>query len=436
MKKLVLMAFAMFSLTACEKEVLPEGGIDIENVDLATGSAKLNIFARASGDAENGTITEGKVYIFNNDGLCVQVLTMDEESQQFATQLAAGRYTLYAIGGDDLTRFALPTQGEAAPNSVITRLPGKVMDDLMMASAVVDLEDEEPLNQNMILEHKVVCIDNIEIREVPLTATKVEMTFSPLHSAVCLNGTFPATPTESYMIALTKQADGTTWKAEPDQMLFPSKGSPAVNVLITTSTGTLSYSYTAAEMVANHHFNIVGTYQVSQGVSLSGTLTAGDWGEDQTITFDMDESDMEVVYFPVAGTFYNGYYVVSVDVPNRTAVLLAKEKLDYTVPGSNASNVQWKAALVSPMAALEKPTGVTNAWRLPTLAEVDIFARDTQVTYFGETSGNTPNFYCLDGEERLNWAYMHRDNDVYELHYGYSGFVDRIHLRPVIEVNF
>ena len=334
---------------------MPEEGLASEEASLVTGSAKLNIFTSTPGDSEEETIVEGKVYIFNSTGICVQLLSMDEESQQITTQLPPGQYTLYAIGGNDLTRFALPTQSEATSSSVITRLAGKVMDDLMMASVVVDLEEEESLNQNIALEHKVICLDDIEIRQVPQTATKVEVTFTPLYSSVCLDGSFPASPTESYKIALTKQADGSTWKAAPDQMLFPSKGTPTVNVTISTSTGNLSYSFTAEAFSANHHFSIVGTYQTPQGVTLTGILTAGDWGEDQEIAFDINESDVEFTPL-VAGEFCGDYYVVSVDETHRKAVLLAKEKISYTAPSGNATNAQWKAALTAPMAALERKT--------------------------------------------------------------------------------
>ena len=425
----------MIALTACEKAVLPEEGLASEEASLVTGSAKLNIFTSTPGDSEEETIAEGKVYIFNSTGNCVQLLSMDEESQQITTQLPPGQYTLYAIGGNDLTRFALPTQSEATSSSVITRLAGKVMDDLMMASVVVDLEEEESLNQNITLEHKVICLDDIEIRQVPQTATKVEVTFTPLYSSVCLDGSFPASPTESYKIALTKQADGSTWKAAPDQMLFPSKGTPTVNVTISTSTGNLSYSFTAEALSANHHFSIVGTYQTPQGVTLTGILTAGDWGEDKEIAFDIDESDVEVRNY-IAGEFCGDYYVVSVDETHRKAVLLAKEKISYTAPSGNATNAQWKAALTAPMAALEKPAGVTSDWRLPTLEEVGIFSKDTQVTYFGETSHNTPNFYCVDGDGVLYWAYTHQNGNTFVLNSGDTGFVNIIYLRPVIDVEY
>lgn len=433
MKPFLMMALAMMMLTACEKTVLPENEIPSVETGLTAGTARLNISARAPGNAENEEISEGRVYVFNQEGSCVQVLSMNEESQQFSAQLTAGQYTLYIIGGDDLTRFALPSREEATPTSVITRLAGKVMDNLMMASAVVNLVEGEDLNQDIVLQHKVICLDIIEIRQVPETATKVEVTFTPLYSAICLDGSFPDNPTESYTITLTKQADGSTWKATPDQMFFPSKGTPVVKVTISTSTGNMSYSYTAETLEANHHFSIVGTYQAPQGVSLTGLLSVGGWGDDQPINFDINEGDMQVREY-IAGAFCDDYYVVSVDATHRIAVLLAKEKLDYTAPESNKS-ANWLAALTGPMAALEKPDGVNTDWRLPTLAEVGVFSKDAQIVTFGETSGNTVNFYCLNNNV-LEWAYTHKDGDSYELKHGTSGFVARVQLRPVIDIAY
>lgn len=435
MNRLLLMACAMITLTACEKEVLPEEGFPRDEADVLIGTAQLNIFTSTQDDSGEGTIAEGKVYIFNSLGQCVQLLSMDEESQHITTQLPAGQYILYAVGGNDLSRFSLPTQEEASSNSVITRLAGKVMDDLLMASAVVDLEDGEDVSQNMVLQHKVICLDDVEIRQVPLTATKVEVTFTPLYSSICLDGSFPATPTESYKISLTKQEDGTTWKATPDQMLFPSKGTPVVSVTISTSTGSLAYSISAQELTANRHFSITGTYQTSRGITLTGILTADSWDEDREIVFDIEESEVEVIDF-VAGAFFNDYYVVSVDEVHRIAVLLAKEKISFTPPTGSASSADWQSALIGPMASLDKPAGVTSNWRLPTLDEVAVFSKDTQVTFFGETTHNTPNFFCLDDNHVLYWAYTHQEDESYVLHKGTTGFIEKIHLRPVIDVAF
>ena len=436
MKKFLLLACATIVLSACEKAVLPEDDLLSEETESTIHSAKLNIVASAEDEAGEGTLNEGKVYLFNQEDKCVQLLTMNEEDHRIEAQIPAGQYTLYAIGGDDLTRFDLPSQEEATPTSVITRLSGKMMTDLMMATAYLDVAEGETLNQNISLTHVVFCLDEIELREMPAGVTSVEVTLAPLYSAVQLDGSYEETPTESYKVALEKQTDGTTWKTEKQQMLFPSKGKPTIKVSMITTTGSMSYSFTSAEeLEPNHHFDIIGTYKATQGVSLSGIMTDAGWGEDRTINFDIDEKDVDEVKF-VAGQFFQDYYVVSVDEAQRRAVLLAKEDLTYTAPAEGAASSVWQASFVAPMAALAKPAGATGNWRLPTLDEVDIFARDTQVVSFNQSSGDTMNFYCLGEEEKLCWAYIHRGNNGTELKWGTSGFIERIRLRPVIEVAF
>ena len=435
MKKILLLACATIVLSACEKAVLPEDDLLSEETESTIHSAKLNIVASAADEADEGTLNEGKVYLFNQEDKCVQLLTMNEEDHRIEAQIPAGQYTLYAIGGDDLTRFDLPSRDEATPTSVITRLSGKMMTDLMMATAYLDVAEGETLNQNISLTHVVFCLDEIELREMPSEVTSVEVTLAPLYSAVQLDGSYEETPTESYKVALEKQADGKTWKTEKQQMLFPSKGKPTIKVSMITTTGSMSYSFTSAEeLEPNHHFDIVGTYKATQGVSLSGVMTDGGWGEDRTISFDIDEKDVEVE-LPVAGQFYQNYYVVSVDEAQRRAVLLAKEKLTYTAPAEGAASSAWLASFVEPMAALAKPAGAMGNWRLPTLQEVNIFIRDTQVVSLG-AKGYTANFYCLDEDGVLYWAYLNPQNDENDLISGTAGFKQGIRLHPVIEVAF
>ena len=435
MKKILLLACATIVLSSCEKAVLPEDDLLSEETESTIHSAKLNIVASAADEADEGTLNEGKVYLFNQEDKCVQLLTMNEEDHRIEAQIPAGQYALYAIGGDDLTRFDLPSREEATPTSVITRLSGKMMTDLMMATAYLDVAEGETLNQNISLTHVVFCLDEIELREMPSEVTSVEVTLAPLYSAVQLDGSYEETPTESYKVALEKQADGKTWKTEKQQMLFPSKGKPTIKVSMITTTGSMSYSFTSAEeLEPNHHFDIVGTYKATQGVSLSGVMTDGGWGEDRTISFDIDEKDVEVE-LPVAGQFYQNYYVVSVDEAQRRAVLLAKEKLTYTAPAEGAASSAWLASFVEPMAALEKPAGAMGNWRLPTLQEVNIFIRDTQVVSLG-AKGYTANFYCLDEDGVLYWAYLNPQNDENDLISGTAGFKQGIRLHPVIEVAF
>jgi len=427
---LIYPACFMLVLAACEKPMLENEEITLDNHQ-GKGVAQLTVSTRSG---EESTVSQGRIYLFDQAGKCVQVLATDDENNVATTQLAAGSYSLYAVGGNDLTRFNLPEQEEASPTSVITRMEGKVMDDLLMKHADVTLTEGENTNLPLTLSHKVICLNQLEIKQVPVNVNKVEVALSPLYSSVRLDGTYPDTPTESYKIALSKQADGTTWSASPQQMLFPSKGMPTIHVTVTTATETLGYSYTAnEELSANHHFSISGTYKVSQGVSLSCVLTIADWDDDQSLSFDIDNNS-KIAYHPVAGKFCNGYYVVSTDASTKQAVLLAKNNVPYTVPTEGAEPADWQQATATAMESLALPEDITGSWRLPTLSEAEVITKNEQLTTFSE-QGNSKVLFCtIDGQ--FGWAYTKKVDNTYTLKKNTSPFNSSILLQPVIDINY
>ena len=435
--KLVMLTLCTgLAFSSCEKAILTEDEDTPSERDYKDGSAQLTVTTR-SGGANETAVAEGRIYIFNNEGTCVQMLSTDDENTSAQVKLAAGTYQLYSVGGDDLARFTLPTMDDATTSSVIGRQTGKVMDEFLWKQTEVTLEDGDNRNLNITLDRKVLCIDEVKITDVPAEVTKVEVALSSFYTTIRLNGTFPDTPTETYKIALTKQADGTTWKAEPQQLLFPSKGAPTITVSLTTGTDLMAFSYTASSaMLANHHYTVAAAYDYAQGGNLACTLTATDWDDDQSITFDLN-NDSHVVYNPVAGSFCYGYYVVSVDAENRTAVLLNKNTVAYTAPaaGSDATQAEWIAAVTAPLTSVERPIGIsTGSWRLPTLAEVSIFSKDANVATFKD-DGTTGSYFCMDGET-IKWAYCKRTGDNYEVKSGTAKMSSIVNLRPVIDINY
>ena len=402
--KFSTLAFAaLVTLASCEKELLTE--TDDEETEVSGQSSKatahLNVMTRGtSTDPSQNAVTQGRVYVFNSVGQCVRLLSTDESSNKASANLPAGTYTLYAVGSPDLSRFVLPSKSKATPTSVITRVEDADMTDLLLKTASVTLEGGEDINQDMVLDHKVLCIDHLEIKGVPDDVTKVEVSLSPLYTSIQLDGTYVATPTESYKIALTQSADiSSTWEASPNQMLFPSVGTPTIKVSFTTATGVKSYSYTTSEALpANHHFTISGTYTANYEIALTGILTSSDWGEDLTVTFGFDEKNNVV---PVAGESFNGYKVLSVDEVNHTA-LVRSASVQYTAPAANASESEWLTALNTAMSAVDKPEGAVGNWRIPTYDEALLFVTNPAL-YQGKD--NTPAYFCLnDGNLERVWA--------------------------------
>ena len=396
--KLFYILSTMMTLASCEKIVLNDG---ISTVEDENGTALLTISTRGVNDNETESVTEAKIYVFNESDKCVELLTPDGDNMTATAHLRAGTYTLYAIGGPDLSRFTLPSISNATASSLITLVENKVMDDLLT---------------------------------IPTDVTGVEVTLSSFYSAIKLNGTYDANSSTDYTVNLTEQEDGTTWSVQPQKLMFPSIGVPTITIVLTTPSGTDSYSYTADEIIsANHHITISGTHHAAQGATLTVSINAEAWGDNKTVDFTYNESN--TVYRPIAGTFCNGYYVVSVNEAQRQAVLLAKEKLiEYEAPATGAAASEWRAALTAPMTALNKPINITNNWRLPTLEEVGIFSKDTQIVTFS-SEGRSKLYFCEDGGV-LKRAQTHHTDNSDELNWSTTGFTSTTRLRPVIDIEY
>ena len=81
-----------------------------------------------TGDPDNA-IVEGRIYVFNSLNKCVQLLSIDANNTSVTAKLPAGSYSVYAIGGEDLSHYVLPSLTEATPTSIITRQSGKLWNE-------------------------------------------------------------------------------------------------------------------------------------------------------------------------------------------------------------------------------------------------------------------------------------------------------------------
>lgn len=210
MKSHKLLFFPIFcgvvALSSCEKVVFDE--VDNEEV---TPTSQLIISTRAD-DPMTTAIQQGRIYIFDSEGSCVRMLSTDATTQTAETALQAGSFSVYAVGGSDLSRFGLPEQANATTTSVLQLQSGQTMGDLLLTNADVTLKDGENRTLNLTLNRKVFCVTDVTIKQVPADVTKVEVSLEPLYKQVLLNGTFPD-ETESATITLTAGEDG-TWQAQ------------------------------------------------------------------------------------------------------------------------------------------------------------------------------------------------------------------------------
>ena len=390
MKKCFVMVVAissMMALSGCSEQV----NNDVITEEISWGIPKNQGVLRVQTRSAT-PLQEGKVYVFNNERRCVRLLTTDEGGRLASTTLAAGSYTVCAIGGEDLDAYTLPDLEGAAASSVITLAEGQTMGDLLMTSTAVTLTAGNSSNLELELERQVIRLKELIIKQVPTDVTQVEVSISPLYEGIQLDGTPTETHT-SLTIDLIKSSDNKTWTNGEDQpYCFPSDGAPTITVSFTNSAGVKRYSYQTDEpFTANHQVILEGTYSEEQDALLSGTLTAKAWDADKSKSFEFNEDQLVDVthtepVVPVTGETYLGYYVVSVGSGN--AVLLSLDQMNNI---GSAEKMAQKAASIS------KPEGngiTCGEWRLPTSEECRIFLEDPDVD---DKKYNT-EYYCQDGD--------------------------------------
>ena len=395
-------------------------------------TSQLSITTRADGDLAN--IKDGRIYVFNQAGTCIEVLTTAEATQSATTLLAPGTYQVYAVGSEDLNRFSLPDKDNAKADSKISLNEGNAMEDFLTTQAQVTLENGVTQQLNLHMERKVTSLTSITIKKVPTDVTAVSVTIEPLYSSILLDGSFP-NETEPAKMVLTKKEDG-TWQTTPNMLHFPSKGKPTITITFTRENGLKSYSYTAnEELAANHHFTIEGTYTQSQGVTLTGIIYNSEWGEDKTITFDFDDKNISDnggdddsgntdVTMPTPGSTYKGCYVVAVN--GNTATLLSPtEKNGYNIYKEEMAN-----AIDIINEALEtwpSVNGISGVWRVPTETEARSFLVD-------ENSGTTINNIYLYMDNNTLKTFTVKTRDTGRFVAASSNLASNNWLRPVIDV--
>lgn len=427
----------LLMLSGCAKDI----SSDIATNDEPT--SVLNIVTR-TGDGDTGqdeadgslNVSSGQIYIFNGNN-CVSTLSFGSTTTYTSQALPAGTYDVYAIGGNDLSHFDLPTEESAKPNSQILLKQDWSLDDLLMQKASsITLVDGETHQLNMTLERKVLRIEQLTINQVPDEVTAVSIELAPFYSQLYLNGEY-GTATESASVSLT-EGDDNVWQMQSQLLyLYPSSGKPTITVRFTWPSGVKSYSYQAdAEWPANHKVKIEGTYTAQQGVTLTGTLTGSKWGDDININFNFDENGSSgsstgggtggsgnSSNTPTVGGTYNEHYVVAVDGSQVTLVSNNHSTInDMNEEDTNETNI---AKVEAALASWTAESGVSGTWRIPTAEEASIFLADancTSVVYYKA-------YYCLEGETLKSLFVFGED------HLGNYGAVgSETYLIPVIDI--
>lgn len=385
------------------------------------------------------------VYLFDGSNAFVRTLQTDAagdyNSASASVKLPAGSYTICAINSSGLSHFQLPDETTATPTSVISIAEGQTIGDLLMDMKTVTLTNGDNPPVDMELQRKVLELSSVTISQVPEDVTGVTVSVSSFSSAIQFNGTYVDSDPITCTFSLTKNTTTGNWESTPQQLVFPSIGRPSITITFNRGEEDAnSYTYIASSALsANNKYDITGTYTE---VSFSGTITSQDWPDDPiAIDFEFDESNTgnssggneggsntgsggETSEAPEVGELYNGYYVVSVDPANHTAVLLSKSNI------SGAKDNTYQTTLSN----IPKPQEATGNWRIPTVTECQSFLSDPSTP--GIFAANKEYYICYV-EETLNRCQAEKSSDgTVSFTLKVSGFTDYIYLRPVINISY
>ena len=392
-KTLFASALAVLGLTACEK------GLGDDIGDVGNGQVKnsvLQVRTRGASGDEARVAYPVAVYVFVGDE-CKASQTIGDEGQTLNIALTEGTYSVYAVGGVSSSDYVMPTVSDALTTSAIALQEGKVLTNLMTASATVTLVDGGTNTVTLGMARKTMLIQDVTIKKVPSAATAVTVTIAPLWQSLTIGGTY-STTNGSSIIALTRQEDGRTWQNAGSAYLLPPCSQPAsVSVNITIGGTTKTYTYSCSDQLeAGYKINIDGTYTEAVGVNLTGTITGATWLGERTIGFEFDENGSSAVdddngggngnndtlddtdNFPSVGSTYQGCYVLASTVADdgESAELTLLSPHETTIgkaynDDSFIGHPEVLETLIDEKLAEADVDGISD-WRLPTYDEQNI----------------------------------------------------------------
>ncbi|MGN1375761.1 MAG: FimB/Mfa2 family fimbrial subunit [Prevotella sp.] len=383
MKHITLITLSIFAIifSSCEKY----SSDDITSPTEANSTLMLSASLSEASD-ETEISWPINIYVFDKDNNCIATQLLNDASSMIDIKLPEGLYHVYAVGGATSDKYSLPTKETATPDFVLSLNDDNQHADLMLAKNTITMTSGETNKLTLAMQRKVARLQQITISNVPSDVTDVSVSFAPIYSTICLNGTYNGAD-NSYKATLTKQSDGTTWSNTDAINIMPSSSSPVtIKISFTTSTEIKSYSYTCAEEIeANYKFNISGTYK-ENSITLSGTITGATWAGTKNITFtfedeesssdDTGNSGSETDDIPTVGSIYKGCYVLKSEISGNSTVVTLMTANEYRegFSGLSGDMTAFRSAVDNAISGLSIE-GISG-WRLPSLEEIQLVKND------------------------------------------------------------
>jgi hypothetical protein len=280
--------------------------------------AKVSVLAR-SGAEEISYLLPVHVYVFTSGGQCAGYQMLNEADDLLSFTLPAGEYTLYALTGVSADRYTLPSfENASASSPVVLTNQSAGHAEIEIGRADITLENGEHQELTLTVARAVAQMA-VSVSGLPENLTGVKMSFQPLETVLCLDGSFDEEQAKRVSFSLAKKEEG-VWHLENPVFLFPSKkdvSNVTVGIVLTDSEGEQNYSYNAMFRIeANYKYKIDAVYKAGASEpNLSGIFTGTDWAEEVQHTFNFGEGaeseNALAEYAP--GDFYQNLYILNVE---------------------------------------------------------------------------------------------------------------------------
>lgn len=393
------------------------------------------------------------IYAFDSNNSCAAVQTVTSAtSTPTNVTLAPGTYKLYAIGGLDSDKYTVPSQDAATPTTTIALKDGATEHaDIMTAqSGDITLTAGQTSSQTLSLSRNVAMITTVTIDNVPSDVQSVNVTISPLYDAINIDGSFTNRTSVSKTISLAKSATDNTWSCEANAYIFPQGSSTEITYQFVTATATREFKQSTTQIAANHKIAIEAKYKQQPTTStLACTLSGAQWGEDATVSNEIDEAQMTISggtdttkpddsqtsttteptadctatgTAPALGAKYGtkmSTYVIKRQVygDNTYVTLVYTWDQGKIATTTLTDQEEIKSAVDAKLSTLNKSSyNNVNKWRLPTIEELQYVAdnytqlqKATGVTGLMEKATDSYCYYCTKADGTVT-AYTFKSN--------------------------
>lgn len=422
----VAVCVGLCSLGSCTQEEMAYQG---EEEDIS----KLKVITRT--DDESSKPVEGKIYIFNQNNVCIDTISPSALRDNTPTRIKPGTVKLIAIGSNDLSAYNLPYKSTVTDSSIIKLNSGRALTDLILGTTTTTLEEGETTQTDITMSREVICLKHLTADNIPDDIIGTEIMVGPMYKNIKLNGKY-SNDVDTIRIALQKDPNEEgVWVYKGDSIFsLPSKGNPSFILRLKTSDTTTEYTYQLNRPLTKNHF-VKLDIDFREGIKtyIASSLSNPVWEGTDSIKYQYQKEDIsnEVsVTHPEAGGRYNKYYVVSVDKSKRTAVLLRR---------SRATGITNDSILNARLNSINRPEWSIGGWRLPTIDECksilstakinddnkDIVYKVDPGTYYCTKDGKLATV-TLKGDNTKR-TLTENDNSCYSADYIF---------RPVIEISY